>query len=69
VVVLDAPLLFEAKISWLTRPIVVVSCDEESQVRNPFMLAEIEQAFPGLTASSRLGRQAADPSLQPDRDF
>jgi len=33
VVVLDAPLLFEAKISWLTRPIVVVSCNEETQLQ------------------------------------
>lgn len=33
VVILDAPLLFEAKISWLTKPIVVVSCNVETQVR------------------------------------
>eukprot|EP00243_Klebsormidium_subtile_P001172 TRINITY_DN1202_c0_g1_i2.p2 TRINITY_DN1202_c0_g1~~TRINITY_DN1202_c0_g1_i2.p2 ORF type:complete len:227 (-),score=45.96 TRINITY_DN1202_c0_g1_i2:440-1120(-) len=33
VVILDAPLLFEAKISWLTKPIVVVSCNEETQLR------------------------------------
>ncbi|GAQ78388.1 dephospho-CoA kinase [Klebsormidium nitens] len=33
VVILDAPLLFEAKISWLTKPIVVVSCNEETQLQ------------------------------------
>jgi hypothetical protein len=54
VVVLDAPLLFEAKISWLTRPIVVVSCDEETQVRF-FHVGKVERAFLGVTASLEMG--------------